>query len=496
MTQGLRSSRSHGTAAQTAYAQDVLALLGRFGVATRDQVARHTGRSPAAVERAQQTLAAQGLVRPVPLVLGGGLATAALTLTAAGMHRLPAAMPKQRVSLRQLEAALTALDIAWAVEAEGHGQWLTWPEALAAGHARGTAGDGAVADGLILRPEGEGPLPVCIVLARPRRRAWRQRLAEAARAAAAQGVRVYAPPHLCAELAESADGLRATVLPWGPPRAAGAAGAPRPGRRDALTPKRLRALVFLGRFGYATVDQVGRAQGTHATAASIMLATLERLGLVQRYRRHHLHKDVYSATELGICAAGLEVPPVPPVPLQRHHALALVDLAHELCAETGGGWLTDREVCGRTLQRRPPHQPAGADGTLCLPDGRRVAVQLEWDVQARRPVREFVSLQLNAGGCDEVWYVVPPHAQERYTARLRGVPATRVRAWEAPDRLGGPRGFRADRQTRAPLAPRILGRARREAAAGRGDGGAQGGEGPPRPWAVGRAPRSGRGPAS
>jgi DNA-binding MarR family transcriptional regulator len=197
---------------------------------------------------------------------------------------------------------------------------------------------------------------------------------------------------------------------------------------------------MLAAFGYATVDQVARMQGTRPTAASIMLAALERRGLVARHRQHHLHKDVYSPTAEGLAAVGSPLPPVPRVPVQRRHALALVDLAHDLAAETGGRWETQRELAhaGLGAGGRAPH------GRLHLPDGRCVAVRLELSSQPRHTVLELAARQLGAGQCQEVWFVVAPEWERRYAARLEGRPGVAVRPWAPPDRLGGPRGFRAD----------------------------------------------------
>lgn len=442
--------------------EDILRLLGRFALATPAQIGRHLGCSAAAVERAQQTLTAEGLVRVVPLVRPEGT-TPAITLTPAGLRRLPALMPKQRLTTRAAEALLAAVDVAQLAEAEGGGAWLTWAEAVRAGRVVGGEQPQA-ADGLLLPPgsaEAAAPaVPVCIVLNRTRRPTLRRRLLAAARAAGGAPARVYAPPRLCADLRRDAEGLGATFVPWVPTEAL-AGGAAR--RREALTPKRLRALIFLGRFGHATVDQLAAEQGTHSTAASIMLATMERLGLVQRHREHHLHKDVYSATHLGLCAAGLDLAPAPRIPPQRRHALALVDLARQLCAETGGRWQTNREWAAAQARHTQGPVGAGPDGVLQRPDGTRVAVELELSSQARHTVLAFAGAQLAGGGCREVWYVVAPEWHRRYAGRLEGLAGVRVRAWEPPDRLGGPRGFRAARPTRQPAAPRILGRPRRGA---------------------------------
>ncbi len=445
----------------------ILRVLARFGVARPDQIARQLGAAPPAVERGLRGLGARGLVEPIA---DGG----AVALTAAGMRHLPALLPKQRASARQAEALLLALDIAWLVEAGGTARWMSWAEAVRAGLAIPQATRGVPpAEGLVLpgagRPGTAAPhphvVPACVVVRAMARRAIRDRLLAAARATGASEVRLYTEAPLAADLRRQVADLPIPVVVLcgeaagdpPPPAAEPPAGPSRRTRRAGMTTKRAQVLRLLAAFGYATVDQVARMQGTRSTAASIMLAAMERGGLVARHREHHLHKDVYSATSAGLAAAGSGLPPVPRVPVQRRHSLALLDLADDLCRETSGRWQTQREV-QLELQRAQPSPAAAPHGLLTLPDGRRIAVQLELSSQARHVVLSFIAEQLASGRCDELWFVVAPEWERRYVGRLGGLPSVSVRAWTPPDRLGGPRGFRADRVTRTPASPRVLGR--------------------------------------
>jgi DNA-binding MarR family transcriptional regulator len=428
---------------------EILRFVARFGAAGVRQLARHTRRGEDAVQRALEDLVREGLVRTVPLP-GDGPETACATLTPAGRRHLPPTVACRQAPRQELTTLLAAVELAADLaEREGAG-WLTWQEACQRGWVQpAPAGARPPAEGVVVPPPAGGAAsacPACIILRRVARRAVRARLEAASRLAGGATVRVFVPPHLWPEVARGAQGLPAVVEAWSP--WPGTAAPTPPGRRRQLTAKRLRVLQLLGTFGYATVDQVARAQGTRPTAASIMLASLERAGLVQRYRAHHLHKDVYSATARGLAAAGLKLPPVTRIPPQRRHALALLDLAHELCAETGGRWTTQRELAARwagDADRAPLPVP---HGLLLLPDGRRVGVQLELSNRPRHRVLEFVAVHRAAGVCDELWYVVAPEWLGRYRERLRDLDGVRVRAWQPPDRLGGPRGFRADRAAR------------------------------------------------
>lgn len=430
----------------------ILALLARFGFARPAQVARQLGTSAGRTETALRQLAARGLIHPV---LVDGRAEA-VGLTAAGTRRLPALLPKQRVTVGHAAAVLASVDLAHSLESGGAGRWLSWAEAVHAGLALPQPGRAlAPAEGVIL-PGPRGPaaphphrIPACVVLRDPGSRALRSRLLQAVQATGASEVRVFAPAAVVGRLRQHLEGLPCDVsveaLPTSvPARGAGPRGGPGPRRAAPLTPKRARVLQLLGAFGYATVDQVARMQGTRATAASIMLAAMERSGLVARHRRHHLHKDVYSPTQGGLAAIASPLPPVPRVPVQRRHALALVDLAHDLCAETGGRWQTQREIGQAGAGGRSPH------GRLQLPDGRQVAIRLELSSEPRHAVLDLAERELGDGGCDAVWFVVAPEWEHRYAARLAGRPRIAVRAWSPPDRLGGPRGFRDERRRGRP----------------------------------------------
>lgn len=443
--------------------EHILRLLGRFGVMRTDQIASWLEREVGAVRREVQGLTARGLLRTLH-VDGRGTAVAAFTLSAAGLRRLPALLPKQRVRARQVDVLLAAVDLAADLQRHEGARWLTWPEALREGLVISAPAGSAPAEGVVQSaPQDQAApgTPVCVVLRRPSRRALRERLQTAARLCGGATVRVFAPQCLCGEMARQLEGADAVLSAWDPvPAGSARSEAPGPGR-GVLTPKRTRALRLLGTFGYATVDQVAREQGSHSTAASIMLAALEKAGLVHRHRAHHLHKDVYSATDIGIAGAGLRLPSVPRVPSQRRHALALVDLAHALTAELGAEWRTQRELVAEWGSRAAYAALDVPDGLLLLADGRRIAVELELSSQPRHAVLDFVKAHAAAQSCAEIWYVVSPEWERRYLARLEDVPGVSVRAWEPPDRLGGPRGFRADRVTRDPSAPRILGRGRR-----------------------------------
>ena len=418
-------------------AETALHLLARWGAVTREQAARHLHpATPSDVSAALQELTAQGLACAVALPWPGG-GILAFTPTTAGWRHLPPGLPAQRFRHSRAAVLLTAVDCALQAEGAGEGRWLTWPEAVGAGLARGS-GSAQQADGVLLPPGAQAPVAVCILARRPSREALHVRLQRARAAVGTQAARVYAPASCLGPLAAQTRAAQAEVRPWPGERRAEPPGPP-------LTTKRLQVLLFLARFGYATVDQVAAAQGTHSTAASIMLAALSRDGLAQRYRQHHLHKDVFSATAAGLHAARSDLGGVPRAPLQRRHALALVDLAAALRAETGGDWLTDRELPGRFATAETLRDLPVPDGVLCLPDGRRVAVELELTPQARHSVLAFVAAQAAAGYCQETWYVVSPECERRYRTRLAGVSAASVRCWVPPDRLGGPRGFRASR---------------------------------------------------
>ncbi|HEV8635670.1 MAG TPA: replication-relaxation family protein, partial [Chloroflexota bacterium] len=140
------------------------------------------------------------------------------------------------------------------------------------------------------------------------------------------------------------------------------------------------------RFGALTVEQIARRRFGSVWTAYDRLKALATAGYLELVRVWHGAPGVNVATPEGTRVAGVGLPPARVTASTLAHHLAVADLAERLlAAHPGARWLTERELrsdamaaardraSGRLLDGTP-HVP---DGVLVLPDGRRVAVELE-----------------------------------------------------------------------------------------------------------------------
>jgi hypothetical protein len=206
-------------------------------------------------------------------------------------------------------------------------------------------------------------------------------------------------------------------------------GASRP--RDPaghLSPPEQALVTYVLRHGMVSPLQLARRLSPPAQDPAPVLRPLQAAGLVSVDSVFVGGPAVVRATRLGARTAACDVAPATLDLARVRHNLALVDLSEELlAAHPGSTWTTERELRRdrvREARARGRWEPQRRipDGLLRLPDGRRVAIEL--DLTAKRTVR----LDLLAGAyavdaeVDIVWWYLP---SERNVARMRGVVADR-----------------------------------------------------------------------
>jgi hypothetical protein len=183
-------------------------------------------------------------------------------------------------------------------------------------------------------------------------------------------------------------------------------------------------LAFVARHGMVSSDQLARRFSTPPGEMRRRIDGLHQAGLLEVDDVLVALPALVRATREGARQAGVDLPPASLDLSRIHHSLALVDLSEDLLAEHAGSqWTTEREL--RRDRMRQAHQ-AGRwepqrrvpDGLLRLPDGRRVAVEL--DLTPKRTAR----LDLLAGAyavdpeLDAVWWFLP---SAQAAARMRAV---------------------------------------------------------------------------
>ena len=138
--------------------------------------------------------------------------------------------------------------------------------------------------------------------------------------------------------------------------------------------------------GALTVDQIGRRHFGSVLTAYGRLKALVDAGYLRGERVFYHRPAAYIATRAGAEVAGTHLPPARTAVAQLRHHLLVADLADWLLdAHPRADWVTERELRARAMSGARdsrsgrlvggvPHVP---DGCLVLPDGHRVAVELE-----------------------------------------------------------------------------------------------------------------------
>lgn len=196
-----------------------------------------------------------------------------------------------------------------------------------------------------------------------------------------------------------------------------------------LTARDLEIISWIDSFGYVTAQQVFSQFNLNPKRGYRRL----RLLVQEKYLLHKRifigKPGVYQAGGKGLAliADDPEQPPglAPVRPATMEHNLLLVDLALALIKKTGGTWKTDRQI--RREAGFVPNGQRVPDGVLTLPDGKKVAVELELTTKSTRRLEKILKGYARATGYDEVWYFAQrPALAEKIRELSRRMPFVRV----------------------------------------------------------------------
>jgi hypothetical protein len=184
----------------------------------------------------------------------------------------------------------------------------------------------------------------------------------------------------------------------------------------------------LARFGYLRAEQVMRMFGMSRIVAYRRLKALARLGFVRRVEVPGVNWGVYMVTERGLAEADAAFARARIRPATLMHHLTVAEVAIALTAATGGVWVTERELRREAGQRFGVgylgHVP---DGVLVLPDGRKVAVELENTSKTPRRLQKILRDYLRRTDYAEVWFVCRTTRQaDKVRQAARGMDFVRV----------------------------------------------------------------------
>jgi len=192
---------------------------------------------------------------------------------------------------------------------------------------------------------------------------------------------------------------------------------------QVLTERDKKIIVLINRFGYLTATQVARAMRMSQRVAYRRLQKLTE----RRYLTHRRilagQPGIYTVTatgreeinaELGRFTVRLQTLP---------HNLVVADVALVLLERYPGlVWVTERELRREAGQRfgfgQNIHVP---DGVLILPNGKRIAVEVEVTAKEKRRVEKIMRGYLRNADYAEVWYFCrTPRQVERVKEVAKG----------------------------------------------------------------------------
>lgn len=239
--------------------------------------------------------------------------------------------------------------------------------------------------------------------------------------------------------------VRTPLAPDGqPPRAVPTHPSPeqssahRPRRRRGSAARRLRVrlterdaaiLRDVVRFGALTVEQVGRRHFGSVLTAYGRLKALARAGYIELVRVWRGAPGACVATAEGTRVADAGLPPAKVSASTLAHHLTVADLAERLLAQhPGASWTTERELrrdamaaarergTGRLVDG-VPHVP---DGALILPDGQRVAVEVERSAKGSARYRAILGWYAAGMAHDRLrWFVADRRVRDRLATLVR-----------------------------------------------------------------------------
>jgi Replication-relaxation len=201
-----------------------------------------------------------------------------------------------------------------------------------------------------------------------------------------------------------------------------------------LTERDAAILRDVGRFGALTIEQVGWRHFASVPTAYGRLKALARSGYLELVRVWHGRPGTYVATAEGTRTADVALPPARVAAATLAHHLAVADLAARLLAEhpgarhPGARWVTERELRRdamaaareRGTGRLFGGVPRVPDGVLVLPDGRRVAVEVELSAKGSARYRSVLGWYATALGFARVrWFVADRPLRDRLEALAR-----------------------------------------------------------------------------
>lgn len=171
-----------------------------------------------------------------------------------------------------------------------------------------------------------------------------------------------------------------------------------------LTERDVQILRFINDFGFCEIKHIEKQFQFKKPRSYQVMKRLIAMDLVNHEQIFHGRHGIYRLTKKG--AGFTDLPPLNRLPLDYYyHEVKLVDLYLTLMAQyPGSDWRSERHLQQEKCQNGFGQFAHVADGLLTLPDGKKIAIELELSLKGRTRIERILKGYATQFHLDEIWY--------------------------------------------------------------------------------------------
>jgi len=205
------------------------------------------------------------------------------------------------------------------------------------------------------------------------------------------------------------------------------------GQKVKTTERDVCLLERVNAFGFMSVEQIADFWQVEFSTAARRVRKLIEAGLLTRLDLGTLAARPLVVTRAGCALVGDTIPPMRGIRIGTYrHDTMVVDLALAMERRRfGATFETERQL------KSQPGPVAGhlPDVILHMPDGRRVAAELELTQKSQQRLSDIMAIHAGNLALDAVWYVIVDEAMRPVLARVSAdYPHIRIVKWTPPAR--------------------------------------------------------------
>ena len=185
--------------------------------------------------------------------------------------------------------------------------------------------------------------------------------------------------------------------------------------QSTLTQRDVAILQFINAFGFCEMPQIEKKFLLKKPRSYQVMKRLITMGLVMHERIFHGRHGIYRLSKKGALHTGL--PALHRMPLDYYdHELKLVNLYLKLMASyTDADWKSERQLQHEKCLSGIGQRGHVADGLMTLPDGKKIAIELELSLKGRARIERILKSYATQFTIDEVWYFCANHVKTALT---------------------------------------------------------------------------------